>query len=152
MEFDYHKAVLLIFAIGIFGCLAGIFLLSFRKHSPERKKKAEELIEKQEAYKRQLSENYIRQVHALNVMLESGAISSLDYDIKRADVLYYLKKFDIDATVINSIPKPQAKDVKGMIKKKMIISTQLNDTGQMDDDELNDNINKSLDELNDCPF
>ena len=147
MEIDYEKAILTLFGIGIFGAIFFMIVAAFLHHSPSRQNKVKSLNEKNKVCTKELYEILIKQIHCLNEMLQNGAISSINYDFERLKIIQTFYQYEMDTSVIANISKPMAPNIKSMIHKKLILSSELNNKGGMGDDELNDNINESLDDL-----
>jgi hypothetical protein len=148
MEFDFNRATLILFGIGIFGMLFFMIIGAFSNHSPNKKKRLEELKAKEKAILKELYELYIKQVYALNGMLANGVITPLKYDLERQRIYNEMKEQQMDITVVSSIPRSQYVNPNELLEKRMNIATKLNDVHQLSDEEYNNHINDSLDNLN----
>lgn len=106
-----------------------------------------EVAKRQVILKDEMLQLSIRQIHALNVMLKSGTISQVNYDIERIKITHNLNQCEIDSHLILCIPRPEPPIVKDMINRTMIISNELAERGDITDEQLNSNINIALDSL-----
>lgn len=147
MEFDFNRATLIMFGIGIFGWLFFMIIAAFKNHSPEKKKKLETLRAKEKIIEKELYENYIKQIHALNGMLSNGAIKPLKYDIERQRIYNEMKGLGMDVNVVISIPRSQYMNINELYEKRMNIASSLHDRGAISDEELNTHIDDSLDNI-----
>lgn len=137
---------LLLFGFGVFGMLLFLVIAAFSRHSPDKKKRLEELAKKNASLKMALLEVSIKQVFALNAMLETYAISRENYFIELSKIYQQCTEAGIDISILKQI-KPFANlQTKEDLKNKILnTSVTLNESGSLNDDDLNEIIDKTLD-------
>lgn len=145
---NIERSILIIFGIGVFGAIFFMIVAAWIHNRPSRKLKLSSLLDKQNKIQDQLVEISIRQVHCLNTMLSCGSISPLNYDLELLKIINSFKENELDTLIITTIPRPSPPHLEDILNRTMIISNELNSSGHLSDEELNENINKALDGLN----
>lgn len=133
--------------ITIFVCIAVISFFWSIGSGSEKSKKLKELEAKNKELKQNLLELSIKQVMALNGMLENFAIPKEGYYIELSKVYKQCTDAGIDITILKQItPVLSSHTSKDDLKRKIMnAAVVLNDAKDFTDDELNEIIDKTLD-------
>jgi hypothetical protein len=127
--------------------LIGLIYLSALNHSNRRKHNIDKLRDKEYLLKKDLRNNYIDQMVALNVMLENGAITTSEY-LKIVDQLALrCNDYGINDSFIALMIKKEGIDINAKSESVLRMANVLNEQGKITSSEFESYIDKALDTL-----
>ena len=142
-----HTIILIIFLVSVSSMLIGLIYLSALNHSNRRKHNIDKLRDKEYLLKKDLRNNYIDQMVALNVMLENGAITTSEY-LKIVDQLALrCNDYGINDSFIALMIKKEGIDINAKSESVLRMANVLNEQGKITSSEFESYIDKALDTL-----
>ena len=142
-----HTIILIIFLVSVSSMLIGLIYLSALNHSNRRKHNIDKLRDKAYLLKKDLRNNYIDQMVALNVMLENGAITASEY-LKIVDQLALrCNDYGINDSFIALMIKKEGIDINAKSESVLRMANVLNEQGKITSSEFESYIDKALDTL-----
>lgn len=139
------EPLLILFSISAGAWILFIIIGAFIRHSPKRSKRLDELKAKEKKLETELKQISIKQVIALNSMLDSNVIDQVRYESEMNDIYRELKRLNIDPSFLEDINPGSGSSPERLAHGILTTASVLEETGNLNAAEFEKYINSALD-------